>query len=87
MAFELDDTDLNIIELLEENGRRPNVEIARLIGISESTVRKRIERMQQANAFRSDLKDTSSSGSTSILAKLRRLPISSTSWRAFASLR
>ena len=52
MAFELDDTDLRIIELLEENGRRANVEIARSIGISESTVRKRIERMQQANAFR-----------------------------------
>ena len=52
MAFELDDTDLNILELLQENGRRPNVEIARLLGIAESTVRKRVERMQQADVFR-----------------------------------
>ena len=52
MTFELDDTDLSILELLEENGRRPNVEIARLLGIAESTVRKRVDRMQQAGAFR-----------------------------------
>jgi Lrp/AsnC family transcriptional regulator, regulator for asnA, asnC and gidA len=52
MAFALDDTDLNILELLQENGRRPNVEIARCLGIAESTVRKRIERMQQAGVFR-----------------------------------
>ncbi len=52
MTFELDDTDLSILELLEENGRRPNVEIARLLGVAESTVRKRIDRMQQAGVFR-----------------------------------
>lgn len=52
MAFALDQTDLNIMKLLEENGRRPNVEIARLLGIAESTVRKRIDRMLQAGAFR-----------------------------------
>ncbi len=52
MRFELDETDLNILELLEENGRRPNVEIARALGIAESTVRKRVDRMQQAGVFR-----------------------------------
>lgn len=52
MAFELDDTDLNILEQLEENGRRANVDIARTLGVAESTVRKRIDRMQQAGVFR-----------------------------------
>lgn len=55
MAFELDETDLNILEQLEENGRRPNVEIARMLGIAESTVRKRVDRMQQAGVFRTVL--------------------------------
>lgn len=52
MAFALDETDVDIMKLLEENGRRPNVEIARALGIAESTVRKRIDRMQQAGVFR-----------------------------------
>jgi Lrp/AsnC family transcriptional regulator, regulator for asnA, asnC and gidA len=52
MAFELDDTDLNILEQLQENGRRANVDIARTLGVAESTVRKRIDRMQQAGVFR-----------------------------------
>jgi Lrp/AsnC family transcriptional regulator for asnA, asnC and gidA len=52
MAFELDDTDLKILQQLEENGRKPNVEIGRILGIAESTVRKRIDRMQQAGVFR-----------------------------------
>src|SRR5947209_20495869 len=52
MAFDLDDTDVKILQQLEENGRRPNVEIGRALGIAESTVRKRIDRMQQANVFR-----------------------------------
>lgn len=52
MVFELDDTDLNILEQLQENGRRANVDIARTLGVAESTVRKRIDRMQQAGVFR-----------------------------------
>lgn len=52
MAFNLDEIDVGILELLQENGRRPNVEIARGLEIAESTVRKRIERMQQAGVFR-----------------------------------
>src|SRR5688572_33480607 len=52
MAFTLDQTDLDIMKLLEENGRRPNVEVARALGIAESTVRKRIDRMLQAGVFR-----------------------------------
>src|SRR5689334_5017142 len=52
MAYQLDETDLNVLELLQENGRRPNADIARALGLAESTVRKRIDRMQQAGVFR-----------------------------------
>jgi Lrp/AsnC family transcriptional regulator, regulator for asnA, asnC and gidA len=52
MTYHLDDIDLSILELLQENGRRPNVEIARLLGVAESTVRKRIDRMLGSGVFR-----------------------------------
>ena len=52
MTFQLDETDLNILEQLQEDGRRSNVEIARTLNVSESTVRKRIDRMQHAGVFR-----------------------------------
>jgi Lrp/AsnC family transcriptional regulator for asnA, asnC and gidA len=45
--FDLDDCDLQIVYLLQENGRRSNSNIARLIGVSEPTVRKRIDRLIQ----------------------------------------
>ena len=51
MAFHLDEMDLNILEQLQEDGRRSNVEIARALGVSESTVRKRIDRMQHAGVI------------------------------------
>ena len=41
----LDDLDDRIIRLLEDNGRRSNTEIARELGVSESTVRQRIVRL------------------------------------------
>ncbi len=41
----LDDTDLRIIELLQEDGRRSNSGIGRELGLPESTVRRRIERL------------------------------------------
>lgn len=44
---DLDPTDLAIVELLQQQGRTPNAQIARLIGVSEPTVRKRIDRMVQ----------------------------------------
>jgi Lrp/AsnC family transcriptional regulator for asnA, asnC and gidA len=48
----LDETDLNILELLQEDGRRPNADIARHLNIAESTVRKRIDRMLRDGVFR-----------------------------------
>ncbi|MDI6768203.1 MAG: Lrp/AsnC family transcriptional regulator [Anaerolineales bacterium] len=43
--YETDKLDLQIVELLMEDGRMPAAEIARQVGISERTVRYRIERM------------------------------------------
>jgi len=41
----MDQTDRRIVGLLRQQGRRSNVEIARELGLSEGTVRKRIDRL------------------------------------------
>jgi Lrp/AsnC family transcriptional regulator for asnA, asnC and gidA len=41
----LDDLDRGIIEELQENGRTPNAAIARTLGVTETTIRNRIERL------------------------------------------
>ena len=41
----LDDLDARIITLLQDDGRRPTVEMARHLAVAEGTVRKRIERL------------------------------------------
>ena len=45
MRAALDDIDASIIGLLQKNGRMPNTEIAKHIGISEATVRKHLQRL------------------------------------------
>jgi Lrp/AsnC family transcriptional regulator for asnA, asnC and gidA len=45
MAYDLDAVDRHIITILQQDGRTANVEIARRVGISEATVRKRLERL------------------------------------------
>jgi Lrp/AsnC family transcriptional regulator for asnA, asnC and gidA len=45
MKEAIDDMDLQIIKLLETNGRMPNTESAKKLKISETTVRKRIKRL------------------------------------------
>ena len=47
--MKLDTTDLNIIQILEKNGRTPNNEIAARISISEGTVRNRIKKLIDSN--------------------------------------
>lgn len=42
---ELDALDLDIIALLQEDGRRSNTDIARRLRMNEATIRKRIERL------------------------------------------
>jgi Lrp/AsnC family transcriptional regulator for asnA, asnC and gidA len=41
----LDQTDVEIIRMLQADARRPNTDIARRLGVAETTVRNRIERL------------------------------------------
>ncbi len=43
----MDDTDKKIIELLQQDGRTDDVEIARKIGISHDTVKRRRKRLEE----------------------------------------
>ena len=47
----IDTVDRQIIELLEQDARQSNREVARLIGVSESTVRSRLRKLQNAGAI------------------------------------
>lgn len=46
-GVEIDELDRRILEILENNGRLSFVEIARRVGTSEATVRKRIRRLEE----------------------------------------
>ena len=48
----LDDLDLKIIGLLREDGRKTNVEIANELGVSDTTVRRRIAQLSKFGAMR-----------------------------------
>jgi len=50
--YTIDGTDRRIISLLQLNGRRSNVDIARAIGVAEATVRKRIDRLLSEGVIR-----------------------------------
>ncbi|MEN1760624.1 MULTISPECIES: Lrp/AsnC family transcriptional regulator [Anoxynatronum] len=43
--YGLDHVDMKIIRMLQRDGRTPNTDIARELGVSESTVRNRISRL------------------------------------------
>lgn len=45
----IDKTDVAIIKLLQKNGRMSNTEIAKLAGVSEATVRYRLQRLLNEN--------------------------------------
>jgi Lrp/AsnC family transcriptional regulator, regulator for asnA, asnC and gidA len=47
----LDDIDLEIVRLLQEDGRQGNRSVARQMGLSEGAVRKRIRRMEDEEAI------------------------------------
>lgn len=49
---ELDDTDLEILELLVENARRPYSDIADTVGVSPPTVSDRIDRLEELGVIR-----------------------------------
>ena len=48
----MDEKDLKILEMLQENARMPYIEIARKLGLSEGTVRKRILKMEESGAIK-----------------------------------
>ena len=48
----LDSVDQRIIHILQRDGRTSNVDIARQIGMSEATVRKRLDRLVSDQAIR-----------------------------------
>jgi len=52
MTLAFDETDLRIIRLLQEDGRLSNVEIGRNLGMSEATVRKRVDRLLAGKLIR-----------------------------------
>ncbi len=47
----LDDKDKRILEMLIEDSRRPYREIGDVVGLSESTVRKRVIKLQEENVI------------------------------------
>ena len=51
-SIEFDQTDERIIELLREDGRRPYRALARELGLTETTVRARVRRLEESNAMR-----------------------------------
>jgi Lrp/AsnC family transcriptional regulator for asnA, asnC and gidA len=48
----MDDLDRKIIEFLQEDGRASNARIARQVGVSEGTVRRRLRRLVQDGIIR-----------------------------------
>ncbi|MBI2846782.1 MAG: Lrp/AsnC family transcriptional regulator [Chloroflexi bacterium] len=48
----LDKLNTRIIELLRVDGRRSNRELARVIGVSESTIRKRLRKLRESGVLR-----------------------------------
>jgi Lrp/AsnC family transcriptional regulator, regulator for asnA, asnC and gidA len=48
----VDDVDRRLVELLAENGRRAFTEIAQLLGVSEATVRARVQRLTSEKLLR-----------------------------------
>ncbi len=49
---ELDATDLRILELLQENARIANAEIARRVGMAASAVYERVRKLEEAGVIR-----------------------------------
>ncbi|MEA2213282.1 MAG: Lrp/AsnC family transcriptional regulator, regulator for asnA, asnC and gidA [Solirubrobacteraceae bacterium] len=50
--WQLDDVDLGVIAQLQEDGRRTFGRIAKAVGVSEATVRQRIQRLLDSDAMR-----------------------------------
>ena len=51
----VDDVDLAIIRELQKNGRSSNREVARVLGVSEGTIRQRLKKLEATRAMRLSL--------------------------------
>ena len=49
---ELDEIDGKLIELLQRNGRASNIELARQMGVSEGTIRRRFRNLVKEEVIR-----------------------------------
>jgi Lrp/AsnC family transcriptional regulator for asnA, asnC and gidA len=49
---EVDGVDLKILTMLQEDGRRPFTEIARNLKLSESTIRKRVQSLEEKGVIK-----------------------------------
>lgn len=58
----MDDTDVKILNLLRENSRTKNTEIARQVGLTERAVRARIEKLGREGVIRKFTIETSPVG-------------------------
>lgn len=58
----MDDTDVKIINLLRENSRTKNTEIARQVGLTERAVRARIEKLSREGVIKKFTIETSPVG-------------------------
>ena len=47
----IDSTDHDLIRLLQQDGRLPYTQLARLVGLSEAAVRQRVQRLIDANVI------------------------------------
>ena len=72
----MDGTDDAIMELLRQNGRMSNREVARALGVSEGTVRQRIRKLVDSKSMRLGLvTDFEASGlSVSVVIRIKAAP-------------
>lgn len=74
--MKLDATDIAILDLLKDNVRVSNREVARVLGMPESMVRKRLKKMTDGKAMRLGLvADLATAGYTAaVIVRLRTIP-------------
>jgi DNA-binding Lrp family transcriptional regulator len=63
----MDEKDRKILDILKEDGRESYTEIAEEVGVSEGTVRNRVERMQENDVIEKFTVETSSRGTSAVI--------------------
>ena len=53
MAFELDKTDLQILKILQENGRITNLQLSSDVGLSPAPTLERVRKLEQTGYIKS----------------------------------